>query len=103
MNLRNEFNRIGHLFHNGVDKTQQATQGWAETGAKQAVGIAGRMRRQMDTGARGFATTEEAIVRHVRQNPALYLMGAALLIGALVAKVLIEMRQTPRTPVAPIL
>jgi len=30
------------------------------------------------------------MVRHVRQNPALYLIGTALVIGALIAKLIIE-------------
>jgi hypothetical protein len=88
MNLRNEFNRLGHILHNGVDKTQQATEGLTGRGARQARGMAKRMRNQVDL--RSLATTEEKLVQHVRDNPALYLIGAALIIGALVAKLLLQ-------------
>jgi len=96
MNLRHEFNRIGHLFGNGVEKTQNVTGHWADQGARQATGMARRMRQQMDTGRHTFVTAEERIVHHVRENPALYLMGAALLIGALVAKLIMESRTETR-------
>jgi hypothetical protein len=98
MNLRNEFNRIGHLFNGGVEKTQKVTGDWADMGAKQATGVARRVRAQVGTGTRGFVTAEESIVRHVRENPALYLIGAALLIGALIAKLIIESRETRQAP-----
>jgi hypothetical protein len=52
----------------------------------------------MDTGTRTLVTAEEAIVRHVRENPALYLIGTALVIGALIAKLIIESRQTAQAP-----
>jgi hypothetical protein len=98
MNLRNEFNRIGHLLHNGKDKTQRATEDWAGQQSRHAAETARRLRHQMDTGTRTLVTAEEAIVRHVRENPALYLIGTALVIGALIAKLIIESRQTAQTP-----
>jgi hypothetical protein len=98
MNLRNEFNRVGHLFHNGKSKTRQLTEQWAADPAKIATETARRVRHQVDTGTRGFVTAEEAIVRHVRENPALYLIGTALVIGALLAKLIIESRQARQVP-----
>ena len=101
MNLRNEFNRIGHLFHDGVDKTQKASEDWADKRTKQAAGMAHRVRDQVDL--RRFVSAEEAIVKHVRENPALYLMGAALVIGALIAKLIIESRESRDSRHAPLL
>lgn len=102
MNLRDEFNRIGHLFHNGVDQTQKATADWAEKQTKQAGGIArqirGQVRGQMDAGTQTLVSAEEAMVRHVRENPALYLMGAALIVGALLAKLILESRSRRQAP-----
>jgi sensor c-di-GMP phosphodiesterase-like protein len=98
MNLRNEFNRVGHIFHNGKGKTQQVTEDWAEKQSRQATATARRVREQIDTGTRSLVTAEEAIVHHVRENPALYLIGTALVIGVLIAKLIIESRQTRTAP-----
>ncbi|HEX4084161.1 MAG TPA: hypothetical protein VHY22_04560 [Chthoniobacteraceae bacterium] len=94
MNLRYEFNRLSHLFHNGVETSQQTASDWSE---KPAI-AARRAREKMDTGARSLVSAEEAMVRHVRRNPALYLIGAALIIGALIAKLLIEARDSRNAP-----
>jgi hypothetical protein len=96
MNIRNEFDRIGHLFHNGVHKTQKASEDWADKRVKQASCVAQKVRDQVDL--RKFVTTEEAIVAHVRENPALYLLGAALVIGALIARLIMESRKTRQAP-----
>jgi hypothetical protein len=96
MNLRNEFNRIGHLFNDGVEKTQRVTEDWKEEGAKRATDAARRVRDQVDV--RNLVSAEEKIVQHVRENPALYLMAAALLIGALIAKLILESRQARHAP-----
>jgi hypothetical protein len=98
MNLRNEFNRIGHLLHNGVGTTEKKAQTLAGKGTQQAAALVRRVRDQIDT--EKLATTEEAIVRHVRQNPALYLMAAALIIGALVAKLLMGSRRDFEPPLS---
>jgi hypothetical protein len=89
MNLKHEFNRISHLFHNGVENSRQAATDFTEQQAKRARHV----RRQVDAGARSLVSAEEAMVRHVRENPALYLVGAAIIIGALIAKLLIESSQ----------
>jgi len=96
MNLRKEFNRMGHLFHNGVEKKSNASEEWADKRAKQAMGMAQRMRDQVDL--RGFVSAEEKIVRHVRENPAVYLMATALVIGALIAKLIIQGNESRRAP-----
>jgi hypothetical protein len=98
MNLRNEFNRVGHLFNGGVTKTQHEASDWAEKGSKQANELSRRVRRRVETGTRELAGVEESVVRHVRENPALYVFAAALLIGALIAKLLLESRRTERAP-----
>ena len=43
-------------------------------------------------------SVEESIVRHVRENPALYVFAAALLIGVLIAKLVLEARRTADAP-----
>ena len=96
MKLKRQFNRIGHLFNDGVEKTHKATEDWVDKRAKQANGIARRVRYQADL--RNFVSTEERIVRHVRENPALYLIGAVLVIGLLVARLVMESRETPEAP-----
>ena len=96
MNLRNEFNRVGHLFHNGGEKTQKASEEWMDRGAKEAAAVAQRVRDRIDT--RRLVSAEEAIIGHIRENPALYLVGAALLFGALIAKLIIEARESRRAP-----
>ena len=93
MNLKNEFNRIGHLLNDGVEKTQKAAGAWVD---EQANGMARRVRDHVDL--RKVVTTEERIVRHVRENPALYLLGTALVIGALIAKLIIQSRETRQAP-----
>ncbi len=98
MNLRHEFNRIGHLFNGGVEKTKHEAGHWADQGAKRANELSRRVRDQVDTGTRNVVSAEEAIVRHVRENPALYAFAAALLIGALIAKLVMESRRTERAP-----
>jgi hypothetical protein len=56
------------------------------------------VREQVDVGRRNVITAEEAIVRHVRENPLLYAVGAAVLIGVVIARLILESRQTPRAP-----
>ena len=96
MNLKHEFNRIGHLFNDGVEKTHKVTEDWVDKQSRQAAGAARRVRDQVDM--RSLVSAEERIVRHVRENPALYLMGAALVIGALIAKLILESRETRQAP-----
>ena len=96
MNLKHEFNRIGHLVNGGVEKTQEAAGTWME---KQGNGMARRLRDQVDTQAKRLLTVEEKIVQHVRENPALYIFSIALVIGALTVKLIMEPRQTRRVPV----
>jgi len=95
MNLKHEFNRIGHLVNDGVEKTSRATGTWMDT---RAAGMAKQVRNQVDAQTRSLVTVEEKIVRHVRENPRLYLVGIALVIGALIAKLFMESRQTSSTP-----
>ena len=94
MNLRNEFSRLSHLFHNGVETTRHTADEWSGKPAA----AARQMRQRVDAGTRSLVTAEEAMVRHVRQNPALYLIGTALIIGPLIAKLLIESRQARQAP-----
>jgi hypothetical protein len=93
---------MGHLFNGGVAKTQHEAGHWAEKGAKQANELSRRVRCRVkggvDGGRRELVSMEEAIVRHARENPALYVIGAALLIGALIAKLLLESRRTSPPP-----
>ena len=98
MSLRHEFNRIGHLFNGGLEKTQHTAGHWADQGAERANELSRRVRGQVDAGTRNIVGVEEAIVRHVRENPALYAFGAALLIGALIAKLVLESRRTASAP-----
>lgn len=79
MNLKNEFNRLGDLINCGVEKTRAVKRG---------NGLARRVRDQVNP--RGLASAEERMVRHMRENPSLYLLGAALLLGMLIAKLIIE-------------
>ncbi len=101
MNLKNEFNRIGHVFNGGAEKTEHRATQWMDIGAKRANELSERLRERVGTGTRNIVGIEEAIVRHVRENPALYLFGAALLIGALIGKLVLESRR-PETS-APLL
>ena len=67
-----------------------------DKGLRQGRALADRVRRQADF--RKVVTAEEALVRHVRENPALYLIGASLIIGALLANVLIQRRALRHAP-----
>ena len=96
MKLRREFNRIGHLFNDGVEKTQKATGDWVDQRVKRATGTARRVRNQANS--RSLASAEERIVRHVREFPALYLIGVAVVIGVVIAKLILESRETRRAP-----
>ena len=98
MSLKHEFNRIAHLFNDGVQKTEKQAGQWYDKGAHQAGILDRRMREQARVSQRNLVSVEEAVVRHVRGNPALYLMGAALLIGVLVARLVIEAHREPRAP-----
>jgi hypothetical protein len=98
MSLKHEFNRIGHLFDGGVEKAGKQAGHFAQQGARRATEFSRRMRQQADTGARNVVTLEESIVGHMRENPALYILGASLLIGLLVARLILETRQTSRAP-----
>jgi len=98
MNLRHEFNRVGHLFNGGLEKTKEEAGHWADKGTKKADELSRRVRDKVDTGTRSVVSLEESIVQHMRENPALYVFAAALLIGALVAKLVLESRQTSRAP-----
>jgi sensor c-di-GMP phosphodiesterase-like protein len=81
-----------------MEKTQKQAVHWADEGAKRANKVSRRMRDQLDAGTRNAVSVEESMVRHMRENPALYVIGAALLIGALIAKLILESRQNSETP-----
>ena len=98
MSLQNEFNRITHLFNEGVEKTEKQAGNWLGEGTKRANELSQRMRRQMDTGRQSAVSLEEALVRHMREQPGLYVIGAALLLGMLIARLVMEARRTPRAP-----
>ncbi len=98
MNIRDEFNRVGHLFNGGLEKTKEEAGHWADEGTKRANELSRRVRDQVGTGTRRVMSVEESIVQHARENPALYIFAAALLIGALVAKLVLESRRTSRAP-----
>jgi hypothetical protein len=91
MSLKHEFNRIAHLFDDGLETVEKQ----ARTGA---AGLTRRVREQVDSGRRNVITVEEAIVRHIRENPALYILGAALLAGVLIARLFLEASRKPRAP-----
>jgi len=98
MNLKRDFNRIGHLFNDGVETTRKQTADWVQTGSDRASRLARRVRGRVDSGARNAVTIEESIVSHIRENPALYILGGALLITILIAKLLREARQSRNAP-----
>lgn len=98
MNLKKEFNRIGHLFNGGVEKTQHEAGQWVGKGAKQADKMSRQIRERAGTRRRQIITFEEALVKHVRENPALYVFAAALLLGVLIARLVLESRRTSRAP-----
>jgi hypothetical protein len=98
MSLKHEFNRIAHLFNDGVQKTEKHAGQWFDKGAHQAGILDRRVREQARTGQRNLVSAEEAVVRHMRGNPAIYLIGAALLIGVLVARLVVEAQREPRAP-----
>ena len=98
MNLKHEFNRIGHLVNGGLEKTQKETEQWVEKGSKQADAMAKQVRKQVDAGAKEIASMEEALVQHVRDNPAIYVISIAVVVGVLIAKLLIEGSRRRDTP-----
>jgi len=98
MNLRKEFNRIGHLFDDGIGRTEKTTSALLDKSAKRAAAAARRMQDQAEAGRRNIVNAEEMAVRHVRENPGLYLICAALIIGALTAKLILELRDFRRAP-----
>jgi hypothetical protein len=98
MNPRGQFNRIGNLFNDGAERTQEETGHWADEGAKRARAAARRVRDQVDAGTRNVASVEEAIVRHMRENPVAYFLAVALVIVGLIARLMLESRRTRRTP-----
>jgi hypothetical protein len=98
MSLKHEFNRLSHLFGDGVEKTEKQAAQWLDQGNRQAAELKHRMRHQIDTGRRGVLSVEESFVRHMRENPALYIIGAALLIGALIARLVLDVRRPPQAP-----
>ena len=63
-----------------------------------ATKAAHRVRSQVDSGTRNIVSVEEALVRHVRDNPALYAIGVSLLLGALIAKLVLESRRDRQIP-----
>jgi len=86
------------MFNDGVEKTRKEAGEWVESGSRRANEAARRTRGQVDAGTKNIVSVEESLVRHVRENPALYVIGAALLIGALIAKLVLEARQARDAP-----
>lgn len=93
MSLKHEFDRLAHLFDDGVAKSEKQTGQWLHEGSRRANELTRRVREQVDCGRRNAVTFEESIVRHMRENPAMYIIGASLLIGALIAKLVLETRR----------
>jgi hypothetical protein len=103
MNLKREFNRIEHLLNDGIEKTRKEAGHWVDEGSRRAQDVAHRARTQVDAGARSAVDYEEAVVRHMRTNSTLYVLGGALLIGLLVAKIVREIRQSRELENIPLL
>jgi len=87
MNLKHQFNRIGHLFDGGCEKSQAVAEAWAGKGIKRA-----------RTDLEKLVGNEEKMIRHMRANSTLYLVVAALIAGALIAKLLLESRDARQAP-----
>ena len=98
MNLKHEFNRIGHLIHDGAEQARRDAGGWADKSSRTANQIAKKARRGIKSGRRHSASFEESLVEHARGNPALYILGAALLAGLLIAKLVMEARHREQAP-----
>jgi hypothetical protein len=103
MNLKPEFNRLEHLFNNGIEKTRREAGHLVDSGVKRANEAARRARQEVDARAQTVVDYEQAVVRHMRDHSTLYLIGGALLIGVLVAKIVREIRQSRELETAPLL
>jgi hypothetical protein len=98
MSLGHQFNRIAHLFNGGTEETKKAAGHWLEAGSRRAEEFARRARREAESRGREIVSFEESLVRHARENPALYVFAAAVVIGAVIAKLILEARQERRVP-----
>ena len=99
MNLKHEINRLSHLFNDGVEKAQTATDEWGDKAKWAANDAAARARYGLRTGRKSIASAEEMVLGHVRSNSNLYVFAALILVAAAVAKLLIASREEiPRPP-----
>jgi len=103
MNLKPEFNRIEHLLNDGFEKARKEAGHFVENGSKRASEAARRARKEVDARAQTVVDYEQTVVRHVRDHSTLYLLGGALLIGVLVAKIALEIRHSRQLETAPLL
>lgn len=101
MNLKHEINRLSHLFNDGVEKAQTATDEWGDQVKSAADEAAARARHGLHAGRKNLLSAEDLVLSHVRSNTSLYLFGALLLVGIAVAKLLLASRE--ETSQAPLL
>ena len=93
MNLKHEINRLSHLFNDGVDRAQTATDEWGDRAKSAANDAASRARHGLRTGRKSFVSAEDLVLSHVRSNTNLYIFAALLLVATAVAKLLIASRE----------
>jgi hypothetical protein len=103
MNLKREFNRIEHLLNDGIEKTRKEAGHWVDEGTKRAHDATRKARSQVDAGVQTATDYEQAVVRQMRTNSTLYLVGSVLIIGLLVAKIVREIRQSRELEEIPLL
>jgi hypothetical protein len=98
MSLKHEFNRITHFLDDRVGETEKQANQWLNQGARQAEHLKRRVRHQVNTGRQKAISVEESLLHHAREKPSIYIIGAVLLIGVLVARLVFEIRRTPSAP-----
>lgn len=101
MNLKHEINRLAHLFNDGVEQAQTATEEWGGHAKIAARETAARARHGLRTGRKTLMSGEEMVLDHVRSNRNLYIFAALILVAAAVSKLLIASRE--EVPHAPLL
>jgi len=99
MNLKHEINRLSHLFNDGVEKVQTATDEWGDIAKSAANEAAKNARCGLKTGRKSLMSTEEQFLGHVRSNSNLYIFAAAILVAAALARLLMASREfEPQAP-----
>ena|SRR5437764_850202 len=98
MNLKKEFNRLSDYFSGSMNHMQTTTEDLGSKMRDRASYYGERTRDGLRSSKDSLMSMEDMMMRHVRENPLLYILTGLLLVGAIIAKMTLYTEHRPMRP-----